>query len=296
MDYSKFPEAECLLNYSTERMKRKKGIIMLFTGESGNGKSYASLRFLELWYKKWFNEKFPFAHICNTLPDAILLVKDFKRIGEGIMIEELSVHIGVRESLTTSNVLFNKFIDICRIKQAVIIGNCPHISFIDKHFQMMCQVWVECGIVSFKEKVVIAHPLWLQTSPHKKEPYKHKFLNSNGDEINECFFNLPSKDAIEFYDESKNKSNDNLFDEVVLKLRADKLKQLKKLGQKVLSKREKEAYTLWINGEVPKESAKKMGIKYVTTYNGYVQRAKRKLNQPEYSEYAKEVKEWKKRN
>jgi len=275
-------EAKCLLDFTEERMHKKKGVIMLFTGESGDGKSYSGVRFLQLWYKKWFNEEFPSLHICNNLEESILAVRDFKRIGEGILIEELSVHAGKRDALTTSNKLWNSFVDICRIKQAVIIGNCPHISFVDSHFQMMCHAWVNCNEVNFKKQIVIAHPLWLQTSPHKKEPYKHKFLNETGEQIDFCYFKLPNEALVNEYDKLKDESNENIFEEIILKMRNDRIKKLKQLGQKVMPKREMEAYVCALNGLSPKESAKKMKLKYVSTYKGYLTRAKNRLKDPKY--------------
>ena len=287
--YKDIPEAKCLLDHTEERIKKKKGIIMIFTGATGEGKSYAGLRLLELWYKRRFDEDFPINHVCNTLEEAILLVKDFKRKGEGILIEELSVHAGVRESLTASNVLFNKFVDICRVKQAVIIGNCPHISFIDKHLQMMCQSWVNCTSVDFKRKVVIAHPLFLQTSPHKNEPYRHRYIADDGEEIDECFFRLANPELLKQYDSLKDSSNETIFQEIILKLRHDRLKKLKKLGQKVLSPREMEAYKLFMDGCSSKEGAKMMELKNYNTFDNYVQLAKKKLERPEYGVFAKEM-------
>ncbi len=293
MKYDNKPEAECLLKYAEERINKKKGIIFLFTGGTGDGKSYAGLRFLELWYKKWFDESFETKNVCNSLEEAILIVKNFKRIGEGILIEELSVHLSRRQALTTSNVLFNKFVDICRIKQAVIVANAPHISFIDSHFQMMCQAWVNCERVDFKNKVVLAHPLWLQTSPHKKEPYKHRFLNKDDEPIDLCFFRLPNKKLIEDYDKSKEESNEKIFDEIILKLRADRDAKLKKLGQKKLSQQETKTYRCYTRGLTTREGAKEMKIKE-QTYRNYLKTTKNKLKEPEYSEYAKTIEEFNK--
>ncbi len=284
------PESKCLLDHIEERMLKKKGIILFFTGETGEGKSYGGLRLLELWYQKWFKEDFPITHVCNNLEEAILLVKDFVRAGEGIMIEELSVHAGSREALTPSNILFNKFVDICRIKQAVIIGNMPHITFIDKHLQMMAQSWVNCNQVDFKRKIVVARPLWLQTSPHKKEPYKHKYVSpTSGNEIDVCYFRLAKKELIEAYDNLKDRSNAIIFDEIVLKLRDNRIKQLKKLGQKVLAPREAEAYKLSLGGYSSKEAIKIMSLKSTKVYYKYLSTAKRKLLEPSYSLFAKEI-------
>ena len=74
-------EALCLLKYCEERVQKKKGCIMLFTGESGDGKSYSGVRFLELWYKRFFNEDFKTTNICNSLEEAIPALEEAERLG-----------------------------------------------------------------------------------------------------------------------------------------------------------------------------------------------------------------------
>lgn len=283
------PESKCLIDFCITRLNKKLGTILLFTGQTGSGKSYSGSRFLELWYNKQFNENFPTTHICENLEQAILIVKDFKRIGEGILIEELSVLAGVRDSLTTSNRLWNKFLDTCRIKQAVIVGNCPHISFIDKHFQMMCNAWVDCLGVDFDKGIVVCKPLWLQTSPHKNEPYKHKFLNDEGYEIDFCYFRKPSKEFLEQYDSLKLKNVHELYDEIALKMSSDRISKLQKLGNKVLSKRQLEAYKLWLNGYSASEATKEMQLNHEQTYNNYLRTAKERLKKPEYAHLLREM-------
>jgi len=219
-------ECPTLLRYTAKRIRQRLGAIYLFTGAPGKGKSYAGLRFLELWYNQQFNERFPTKHICEKLEQAVMLVKDFKRIGEGILIEELSVHASNRDSLTIQNKMWNRFIDICREKQAVIICNCPHISFIDKHIVMLSNVWVDCLGVDFRKKVVITKPLWLQVSPHKAEPYKHKFFNEEGYEIDLIEFNKPQDiELVDFYNHFKKKNNTSLYDDIKLRMEKDRLKK-----------------------------------------------------------------------
>lgn len=291
IDTKNIPEAKCLLDFCDERIfKKQKGTIMIFTGGSGDGKSNSGLRFLELWYKDKFNEDFPLKHICNDLEESILIVRNFKRAGEGILIEELSVHAGKRDALTTSNKLWNNFVDICRKKKAIIIGNCPHITFIDSHFQMMCHVWVNCEKVNFEEGIVIAHPLWLQTSQHKKEPYKHKFINSDGDAIDFCYFKLPTEHKE--YEQIKDDAQDEIFDEIILKMRNNRIKKLKQLGQRVLPKREMEAYIHALNGLSSEEAAKEMGLKDEKTYERCLKKARAKLRDPKYSHFLRKSAEF----
>ena len=193
--------------------------------------------------------------------------------------------------MTTANKLWNRFVDTVRIKQAVIIGNCPHISFIDKHFVMMCNAWVDCYGIDFKRNIVMARPLWLQTSPFKNEPYRHKFISDDGYEVDVCYFRKPDKELSQPYDDIKAESNENLYNEIAMKMSADRIKQLQKLGNKVLSKRELEAYQLHLKGYSAKESAENMNLKHVETYYKYLETAKNKLKKPEYAYFARKMQE-----
>lgn len=285
---SETPESQCLLDFCKKRMNKKLGTIILFTGGTGSGKSYSGSRFLELWYTQTFHESFPITHVCENLEQAILLVKDFKRIGEGILIEELSVLAGVRDSLTTSNKLWNKFLDTCRIKQAVIVGNCPHISFIDKHFQMMCNAWVDCLGVDFDRGVVMAKPLWLQTSPHKSEPYKHKFIGEEGFPIDICYFKKPSDEYLKQYDAVKLEGVNEMYDEIALKMSTDRISRLDKLGRKLLSPRQLEAYKLWLSGCSNEDATKEMGLNSEKVFRKYLETAKNKLKDPKYAHLLRE--------
>jgi len=290
IDIENSPESECLLKYIDGRLKEKLGVVMFFSGETGRGKSYSCLRLLELHYRRRFNELFPTNHICESLEQGILLVSKFNRIGEGILIEELSVLAGRRDSLTNINKLWNKFLDMCRIKQAIIIANAPHKSFIDSHFGMMTQVWVNCLKVDFKKEICIARPLWLQTSPHKNEPYKHKFLNKEGFELDFCYFRKPSKELLESYDSQKTKSFEDLAQEIVLRMQKNRLEKYKELGQKRIPKREAEAYELHLKGEPPSIACKIMRIA-LGTYENTLVRAKKRMKMIEYEGNARELKE-----
>ncbi len=83
------PESKALLDFTEKRIQTQLGCIMIFTGEVGKGKSYAGLRFLELWYKRFFDEQFKLKNVCESLKQAILLEKDFKRKGRKQSFEKL---------------------------------------------------------------------------------------------------------------------------------------------------------------------------------------------------------------
>ncbi len=280
-DILKSQESDFLLRHTRRRMNKHLGMNMIVTGESGRGKSYFGLRFLERWYKQNFKEDFPIAHVCNSPEEAVILVKSFTRKGEGILIEELSVHVGRRAFMTKQNRLFNSFLDICRMKQAVIIGNCPHISFVDKHYSMMAQAWVNVTQVDFKKGIVLAKSYWLQTSPFKSDPYTHKYINSDGDEIDLCYMRKPEDKLCKSYEEIKGIANDSVLDDVVLTLQKDRQDKLKQIGHKFLPTRDREAYELFLEGFNSKEGSKKMGIS-MRVYQQHIKLSKDKLKSPEY--------------
>jgi hypothetical protein len=272
----KTPESEVLIKFIDERIRKRLNCNILVTGNLGSGKSYLGMRLLEKWYAKQFNEKFPAKHICQTFEQAILLAKDFKRKGEGILVEELSVLGGSRESLTKMNRFWNKFMDTIRYKQVVIVFNAPFLHFIDKHMINLCQMWIECLGVNFRKKICVCKPLILQPSQYKL--YYHKFIDEDGDEIGMSFFKKPSEELTKTYDELKDNSNMDLYEELAARMMLEKKKQLKELGQKALAPREQEAWDLKLEGVPAKEAYKKMGLSHVNIYYEYIQNAKKKLN------------------
>jgi len=287
LDTNKVPEAKALLDYIERRIKRKLSCNIIFTGELGKGKSYSGIRLLELWYKRWFDEPFKITHICETLDQAVLIVKDFKRKGEGILIEELSVLAGSRESLTRLNRLWNKFMDTCRIKQAVIVGNAPYLNFIDKHIISLSQIWLEALGVNFRKKFCVCKPLILQ--PSQKKVYFHKFIDDKGDPIDLCYFKIPSKELIKCYDKLKEESVHQLYDEIAQRMFIERKKQLKEIGNKTLAPREQEAYNYYLEKVPAKEAYVKMGLKLIQTYYLYLRNAKKKIIDNKYSQIPKKT-------
>lgn len=225
----KTPEAKAVLDFIDRRIRKRLACNIIFTGELGKGKSYSGIRLLELWYKRQFNEPFPITHVCDTLSEAVLIVKNVKRKGEGIVIEELSVLAGSRESLTRTNRLWNKFMDTCRIKQAVIVGNAPFLNFVDKHVIALSQLWIESLGVNFRKKICVCKPLILQ--PSQKKVYFHKLVGDEGEEINLCFFKKPTDNIVKEYDAKKERSVDNLYDEITHRMAFEKKKKDKELGR-----------------------------------------------------------------
>lgn len=270
-------EAQCILDYFESRLRKRQHTNGLGTGGLGSGKSYGQGRIGELWYKRKFNEDFPISHIVEQLDHAVGLVKDFSRPGELIIIEEVSVLASSRDSLTRMNKLWNKFLDTCRIKQVILLMNCPHINFIDKHILSLTNLWIEFLGVNYKKGYSIAKPLWLQTSQYRQLPYKHKFVSEDGFPIDFIKLNKPSKSFCEAYDMIKDASVNELYEDISRRMALHRQYELKEMGKKLLSKKEQEAWDLSLEGYSMEDAAVKMGLKHARTYWAYLNRAKDKI-------------------
>ena len=260
VDINNTPEAEVILDFIENRLKKRLNVNIATTGNPGSSKSYSDIRLLELHYKRRFNEKFPIENVTQNLEEAILKVKDFQRIGEGIVVEEISVSASVRDSLTRQNKIWNAFLDTCRIKQAVICMNVPHKSFVDKHIIMLTHLWIDMLGVNFRKNIAIGKPLILQTTPHSNKIYKHRLIDKNGDEVDFVFFRKPSKELCEAYDKLKQKNVDELYTDIATRMRNERVRQLKELGKKTLTDRQQEAWDLNLKGLSAEEGANKLGI------------------------------------
>ncbi len=269
-------ECKAIIEYIIKRIRMRNSCNIIHTGNLGSGKSYQGLRLLELWYELAFEEEFPIENVCSTLEEAILKVKDFKRPGEGILVEEISVLASSRDSLTKTNKLFNKFMDTARIKQALIILNAPHYSYIDKHIISLCNIWLESLGVDFKKEIGFLKGLKIQTSQYKVEPYRHKFINEEGWAIDYFTLRKPSERLCVAYDKLKNKSVNDLYEELALEMRIERKKKLKALGKKELAPREKEAYDYRLEGMKLKDIAVEMGIS-IQAVGNYLKNAKEKI-------------------
>ena len=270
-------EAKVLTDFIKSRINKRLACNILCTGELGKGKSYSGIRLLELWYKRQFSEKFPKSHICQNLETAMLLVRDFKRKGEGVLVEELSVLISSRDSLTKQNKVWNKFMDVIRIKQAILVGNLPFLSFVDKHMIALCQVWLDVLGINFRKKISVCKPLIIQQPSFKHDPYHHKFVDDEGDEVDLIIFKKPSKELCKFYDELKISSVGNVIDEMLEDMIADKRRKLKEKGKIVLAFQEEQDYSERLDGLTTKEIAEKRGV-CVTAVAQNIRNARKKLN------------------
>jgi hypothetical protein len=281
-----------LIDYVVKRLKKRLGIIMIYTGGTGLGKSTAGLSFAETWYEYWFNEKFPISHVTQDLMHAIMKVKDFKRPGEVIIIEEMSTLIGSRESSTQANRVFNQFLDTCRLKQAIIIGNAPHLNSLDKHFRRMCQVQIEMLGINFRKKLVFGQPKWFNPVQWREEPYHNSFFDKDGNIIDYCTFKKPERELMDEYDKFKQVNFERLMEEIALKMKATAIKQMKNLGQKIFNEQETKVLETYINGWEPEYSLKHCDLEKdgVEKYNDVLKQVKKKLIMPEYQAHFSKIK------
>jgi len=209
--------------------KKSKGASFLFLGQTGNGKSYAGLRWCED-----LDENFCIDNVVFTSEEFIDLVKSNKlKIGSCILFDEVSVSADSRSAMTKQNKILSWLISTIRFKRFIIIYSCPSLAQVDSNVRKINVTGI-CIFkkINFKEKVSIADFRWSVLNPLKGEQYlPHPRLKNDEGELTEIVsieVPLPSKEIIKLYEEKKN----NFFENNLL----DWSKALKEKPKKALEK------------------------------------------------------------
>jgi DNA-binding CsgD family transcriptional regulator len=268
INFNDLPEGKAIIDFIIARIKKGLGVNILVYAPPGLGKSYACMRIMELIYQRLFNERLLSGnHIVDDIPEAFSFIRQSKRFGEPLTIEEVSVLASSRRSMSSDNVGLNYLLDTCRKKQIILLMNAPHMKFVDSHIQMMCHLTLECLRINKTEGIVIVKPMKLQTSPSGKI-YRHRLKDENGREIHRSFFKKPTEELIRLYEGKKDKFLQNLYETMELKAKKKKEKEMKDLGvvekkqvSRPLTSRELEVYQRVSNQRMSqKETAKELGI------------------------------------
>ena len=279
LDINKVPEAEAIVNYVTNRIKKGLGCNILVVAPPGLGKSWSCVRLMELIYERLYEEKISVDrindHVVDNAADAFKFAREVNR-AEPLTIEEVSVLFGSRRAMSVDNVEFNSLLDTCRKKQIILLMNSQHISFVDKHIRMLSHLLLECLRINKSKGICIVKPLKLQTNQQSGKVYKHRLIH-NKREVHRCYLKKPTKELIDKYEEKKSNFMDEHYERMQLRSEDRKRKDDKRIGKPMqgnkkwrveLTDKESDCHVnINLNGMKPKDYAKKRGV---TVQNVYI--------------------------
>ena len=270
-DYTKLPEADVVVRYVNLRSRQGLGTNIFVIGLPGTGKSSTSLRISELIrderVKASEGKEKPNITISTNQIEFVSNTLNAK-MGDVLVIEEVSVLFPSRRAMSSENVDIAKIFDTIRKKKLCIICNAPIWTTIDNNMKAMAHVLIETLSVIKTQGVVVSKFFRIQTNPSSGKIYKHT-MQRNGMDVARMVTSMPNSDIWREYELKKDGFMTELYERLLHNAQKKKDKLDKEMGKKVvekvqvkeLTKRELEVHTLYnINKLTQQEVAEKLGL------------------------------------
>ena len=262
-DFSKFIEADMVVRDVIHRYKVKKmGSVVYIIGLSGTGKSSTSQRTAELITERCAYE--PQTYLVDSLLTFLdALIKS--KLGDIIVIEEISVLFPSRRAMSGENLAIAKVLDTVRKKQLCIIANAPIWNSIDSHMRAMGNILIETLKIRRGEDVVVSKCHRLQTNPSSGKTYRHSYQRT-GREVKLMYTKMPNSERWAEYERRKDEFMLKLYENLKAKAikkdkQENKLVENVKPSIKELTAKELQVHTLVnVKGMKRLEVAKIMGV------------------------------------
>ncbi len=260
--YLDLPEADLVINRINARYKQGLGTNIYIIGLSGTGKSSTSQRLGEIVKESRDNK--PNVFIVDSLLKLLRAIK-VARIGDIVIIEEVSVLFSSRRSMAGENVAIGKIFDTIRKKLLCIISNAPLWNSIDSHMRAMAHLLIETLKINKTQKVVVSKFHELQTNPSSGKTYRHT-MKRNGRDVNRMYTRMPDLEKWNEYEAEKDRFMNELYEILEAKEKkkrekelVDKIEKIPGIGQ--LTEKELKVHNLvHVKGLTQGQAGKELGI------------------------------------
>lgn len=244
------PDNPILAEYAWAEMWRDNGnTLWTVVGDTGSGKSYASLRLGEV-----IDPDFSIDNVAFNIVEFVKLVND-DSYGRGsvIVLEEGSVEASSYDWHSKSNRVFAQILDTWRHQNRMGIINLPNFQALEKGARRRTK-----GIVKMDEAAPWADysegRFYKSVYGHIEDGLKTPKATIQGMERPKIRFNMPSEDLREAYEEKKkdytSELNERLLEELLEEERAEEEEEQtpKQIADTILEKEDGEKYIKEYNG------------------------------------------------
>jgi ABC-type dipeptide/oligopeptide/nickel transport system ATPase component len=189
--------SEWLIPWIERRIFQNRNANLVFVGDTGSGKSYASVSLAEQ-----IDQNFSVEHIVFTTKDFISLVNSDLPKGSVVIFDDAGLGIPAREWQRTSAKIFGKLFQGFRYKNLISMITVPDISFIERQSRMLMHLYFEATDTQGIMKPF--HPF----HPYRGDDrlgFKYPTMQRSGREIQvrTTLFPLPSKKLADEYEAKK---------------------------------------------------------------------------------------------
>lgn len=199
------------LDVFRRRIKNNKNCLIIFTGDTGSGKSYAALRFAEN-----LDPEFNWKRVVFT-PDKFLeIIKYDKTLHSGnvIIFDEAGVGMASREWYSIQNKILSYVLQTFRFKNLIVIFTVPDFTYIDSQARKLFHFYFETSRILRKQKVCRCKPFRISVSRRTgKVYYVYPRFKIDGTlfKLTACNFKMPSARLRKKYEKLKEVFADDLY-------------------------------------------------------------------------------------
>lgn len=208
-----------VVDLARKRLAQDKNNLVVFSGETGSGKSMASLDFA-----RKLDPTFCLDDIVFTVPDFLARVKDLKAQGDAagkvVVFEEVGIGADSRESMSKKNIAFGQILKLFRYLQISVVFNVQNLQMFDVNGRRLIHYHAVMAGIDRRRKRAATH-FFIVDSHHSFEGEPRYFFPvleiKNLHlvyQIDPVWFNLPPVSLTNPYKRKK----DEFLDDLVSKM------------------------------------------------------------------------------
>ncbi|MEM3192902.1 MAG: hypothetical protein QW292_12630 [Candidatus Parvarchaeota archaeon] len=218
-------------DFIDKRMKRNQGVLALFVGPMGSGKSYSALSASES-----IDSSFSVDRVTFTVEDFVKLVA-FSNLPPGscVIFDDAGLGINHRQWMEKQNNVMNMVVQTNRFRQIITFITTPKMTFIDKDVRILFDV---IFTMNENEQGTGSPRLVIESkSMDGKILYPYPRINDGGKikRLTKIYFELPSKSLIQAYEKKRKEYVDaiqrKVFNELVESQKIDEMERSLKMQE-----------------------------------------------------------------
>ncbi len=252
-------------DYIRSRIKKNKNFLACITGQTGSGKSYSALRIAQL-----LDKDFNISRVCFN-PKGFMGVLNAQGLRKGnvLVFDEAGVGMSSRNWQSLSNKLLNYCLQTFRHMNLIVLFTAPDFAFVDSATRRLFHCCMETCSIDVSAKTCAVKPLLLQVNQRSGNTY-YKYLRvlrgHNFVPLARWHIHLPSKDLVDAYELKKKAFTQELNQDILEQLSAEKSKAGKNDGRKELTAKQERVLLLLKQGLLIPEVAKQINIPVRSVY------------------------------
>lgn len=204
---------QVIISHIKRRINNNKNAMILVIGDTGSGKSYATLRIAQK-LQPHFKIKFVEFNVKGFLE---LVRGDYEK-GQPMIFDEVGVGMGAREWQSRLNKIMSYILQTFRFKNYIVFFTVPDASFVDVHARKLFHYLIESRSINYKTKVASFKFRRIQVNRHTGNIYYKaiRFYDVKGAlrVAPSLRLNLPTENLVRLYEEKRQIHMDKLYDEL----------------------------------------------------------------------------------